>query len=187
MFNIPAAPPHFENVSEHQVFTAGSDAVVACPAFLGDPEGEMIWLRDDRIIDDDRFTEDVERLTIQNARIEDSGTYSCSLKRNGIQGTKTINVVVRPRDDLAPRISEPQNPIRVMYREPLDLTCELERGENVEYSWTIETDFEENHLNNTTPHLYRDAERFLGGRYTCRAENEYGYDEQLFFVRLLGK
>ena len=175
-------------MSEHQVLTEGTDAVVECPAFLGDPPGEMFWFRNNQFINDDRFIGEDGHLTIQNVRPEDADTYRCSLYRNGVHGFRDITVTVQAQDVLAPDIVEHQNPIQVVYGEPLDLICELEEAKNdVQYSWTIDTDFEQNHLVNTTQQLYKDPYEFLSGRYTCRAENQYGYDEELFFVKILGK
>ena len=186
---IPAADPHFKNVSNYQVFTEGTDAVVQCPAFLGDPEGEMYWLHNNEVItDDNRFIPAAEHLTIQNALVDDSDSYQCVLYRNGVVGITNITVVVQEHSALAPRIVDPVNPIVVMYGQPLNLTCQpVEEKEKVLYTWTVDTPHEHDHFVNTTSRLYREPDDFLGGRYTCRVENQYGYDEQLFFVKILGE
>ena len=187
---IPAADPHFKNVSTYQVFTEGTDAVVQCPAFLGDPEGEMLWYRNDEVITDDRFIQAAGHLTIQNVRVGDSDSYQCVLYRNGTVRSRTITVVVQELSALAPRIVDPENSINVLCGQPLDLMCRLEDNKedvHYTYTWTIDTPHERDHLVNTTSRLYREPDDFLGGRYTCRAENQYGYDEQLFFVKILGE
>ena len=180
--------PHFLNVSENQEFIEETDAVVECPAFFGDPPGNMIWTRDNALITNDRFTLEDGRMRIQNIQENDEGVYRCSINRLGIVDSRYITVNVLERSELAPRIVEPMSTIEVVYGEPLDLTCQLEvQRDDVHYTWTVDTDFEDNHFKNTTPTLHRDAYHFLGGRYTCKAENEYGYDEQVFYVRILGK
>ena len=175
-------------MSERQEFIEGTDAVVECPVFLGDPPGSMIWSRDNMAINDDRFIREDGRLTIQDIRAGDKDVYQCSINRHGIRGTKSITVVVRERNEFAPSIVEPMVPIEVMYGAPLDLTCQLEEpSDNVCYTWDIDTDYERDQVRNTTPTLYREPREFLGGRYTCTAENEYGHDSQVYFVRILGK
>ena len=175
-------------MSEYQVFTEGTDAVVECPAFLGDPPGEMYWFRNDNFVGGDRFIPENGKLTIQNVRLEDAGIYKCSLYRNGVQGETDITVAVQRQNELAPVIAEPQIPILVEYDQPLDLMCQLVAPQsNVQYSWTIDTNFEQNHFANTTPHIHKEPDDFLGGRYTCRAENQYGFDEKVFFVKILGE
>ena len=175
-------------MSERQEFIEGTDAVVECPAFLGAPPGSMIWSRDNMAINDDRFILEDGRLTIQDIRAEDEDVYQCSINRHGIRGTESITVVVRERNEFAPSIVEPMGPIEVMYGAPLDLTCQLEEpSDNVCYTWDIDTDYERDQVRNTTPTLYREPREFLGGRYTCTAENEYGHDSQVYFVRILGK
>ena len=158
-----------------------------CPAFFGDPPGNMIWTRDNALITNDRFTLEDGRMRIQNIQENDEGVYRCSINRLGIVDSRYITVNVLERSELAPRIVEPMSTIEVVYGEPLDLTCQLEvQRDDVHYTWTVNTEFEHNVFQNTTSSLHRDAYRFLGGFYTCRAEDEYGYDQQVFFVRILG-
>jgi hypothetical protein len=140
----------------------------------------------------DRFTTEDGRMRIQNIQRNDGGIYRCSILLLGIVDSRYITVNVLERDSLAPRIVVPSNPIQVMYGDPLDLICQLEEQRDiddldVQYTSTVDTDYEDNHFKNTTADLHRDAYQFLGGRYTCRAVNEYGYDEQVFYVRILGK
>ena len=172
--------PHFLNVSEYQEFIEETDTVVECPAFFGDPPGTMIWTRDNVTITDDRFTLEDGRMKIQNIQENDEGVYRCSINLLGIVDSRFITVNVLERSELAPRIAEPMNPIEVVYGDPLDLQCQLEVQRNdVHYTWTVDTDYEDNHFKNTTPTLHRNAYEFLGGRYTCKAVNEYGYDKLL--------
>ena len=159
-----------------------------CPAFFGDPPGTMIWTRNNMSITDDRFIPEDGCLTILNIRKGDDAIYRCSINLLGIVDSRLITVNVLERSEKAPRIVEPMNPIEVMYRDSLDLYCQLEAPENVYYTWTVDTLSELRlRLTNTTPSFHRAAGKFVGGRYTCRVENNHGYDEQVFFVRLLGK
>ena len=176
-------------MDENQEFIEETDAVVQCPAFFGEPPGHMIWTRDDmvQVITDGRFTLEDGRMRIQNIQESDEGIYRCSINRLGIVDQRYITVNVLERDSLALRIIEPSNPIEVMYGDPLDLTCQLEvQRDDVHYTWTVDTDYEDNLFQNTTPSLHRSPYQFLGGFYTCRAENDYGYDQQVFYVRILG-
>ena len=183
-----AVDPYFLSVDEHQAFIEETDAVVECPAFFGEPPGHMIWTRDDMVITDDRFTLEDGRMRIQNIQESDKGIYRCSINRLGIVDQRFITVNVLERNSLAPRIIEPSNPIEVIYGDLLNLTCQLqEQRDDVHYTWTVDTDNEDNYFKNTTPTLHRAAYQFLGGRYTCKAVNDYGYDEQEFYIRILGK
>ena len=150
----------------------------------------MLWFHDNLAIHDagNRFIQSPEQLTIQNATVNDSGSYLCVLYQNGIVDTTNITVVVHERSSLGPRIVDLENPIKVTYGQPLDLMCRLvKQKENVHYTWTVDTTHERDYLVNTTPRLYREPNDFVGGRYLCKAENQYGYDEQLFFVKILGE
>ena len=189
---------YFNSYIDYQVLTEGTDAVVECPAFLGYPSQvfQIYWLRNGQWINynDSRFIEEDGQLTILDVRPEDAGTYECLLPCPHCELPEyrsiTVSVAKKPNSSaslVAPVIVEPENPILVEYGKPLDLTCELVDTKNdVQYSWTIDTDFKQNHLANTTQQLHKDPYKFLGGRYTCRAENQYGYDEELFFVKILG-
>ena len=148
----------------------------------------MVWTRDNGRILNERFIPEDGRLTILNIQNSDNAIYRCSLDRLGIVDSRLITVTVLERSELAPRIVEPRNPIEVMYRDSLDLYCQVEiPKDNFCYTWTVDTLSELSLLTNTTPSLHRNAGKFVGGRYTCRVENDFGYDEQIFFVRLLGK
>ena len=182
-----AVDPHFLIVDENQEFIEETDTVVECPAFFGDPPGHMIWTRGNEVVNDDRFTLEDGRMRIQNIQESDEGIYRCSISLLDIVDSRFITVAVLERDSLAPRIVEPSNPIGVMYGDPLDLMCQLEvQRDDVQYTWTVDTGYEDNLFQNTTPSLHRNPYQFPGGFYTCRAENDYGYDQQVFYVRILG-
>ena len=171
-------------MSEYQDFLEGTDAVVECPAFFGDPPGHMVWTRDNAQILNERFIPEDGRLTILNIQNGDNAIYRCSIARLGIVDSRLITVAVLERSELAPRIVEPRNPIEVMYRDSLDLHCQVEiPKDNFYYTWTVDTLSELSLLTNTTPSFHRNSGKFVGGRYTCRVENDFGYDEQVFFIR----
>jgi hypothetical protein len=175
-------------VPKNQEFIEETDAVVECPAFFGVPPGNMIWTRDNLVINvDDRFISEDGRLTILNIQENDEGVYRCSIHLLGIVDSEYITVDVLERNSLAPRIVEPLYPIEVVYSDSLNLHCQLEEPMDVYYTWTVDTSSELRFLTNTTPSFHRDVDKFVGGRYTCRVENNYGYDEQIYFVRILGK
>jgi hypothetical protein len=178
-------------VEENQTFAEGTDAVVKCPAHFGsDPRVRMSWFRNDRIIlEQEQFVPENKRLTIQDISIEDRGNYECHLRRGAQSiGKMIIRVEVLPQSKFAPKIIDTIRRFEVMYGKPLTLPCKLvKRQENVTYSWTIDTEFEQDILKNTRAVLYRDAGKFVSGKYTCRAENQYGYDETDFIVRINGK
>ena len=162
-----------------------------CPAFLGEPRGEMYWFDKEGEYIGDRhshFTPEDTQLIIEHISMENAGSYCCRLYRQGVIDSRCIEVVVREQADFAPQIAHlPPNPIQVMYGEPLNLTCELvEPQENVVYSWSINTQYEHNHMANTSATLVRQPKEFLSGGYTCRAENSYGYDTRVFFVTVQG-
>ena len=184
-----AVSPGFLNVQEHQTFAEGTDAVVLCPAFLGEnPQGEMYWFRDNRFINNDRFSPSNGKLTIQNIRNEDSGSdYKCTISHDGVNLNQAITVEVLPQHKFAPRINDSQRRIEVVYGEPLNLPCLLEEPkDNVVYSWTINTILEHDVLVTSHGQLQKDADKFLGGIYTCRAVNQYGFDIVDFSVKIQG-
>jgi hypothetical protein len=189
-FIISAVEPHFLDVPGNQEFIEETDAVVECPAFFGDPPGNMTWTRNNTNVGttDERFIPEDDHLTILNIRADDDVLYECLLGRHGIIDSRFVTVAVLERSSLAPRIVEPSNPIEVVYWDSLDLHCRLVvPRDDVYYTWTVDTSSEFRLLTNMTPMFHQDIDKFVGGRYTCRVENNYGYDEQIFFVTILGK
>ena len=90
--------------------------------------------------------------------------------------------------DCIPKIESIRRTVTVPYDQPLDLSCQLEEPEDiVKYSWTIHTEFERDYLINSGATLHRDRGQFLGGIYTCRAENQCGQDIADFAVKISGK
>ena len=179
----------FLNVERHQKFVEDTDAVVKCPAHFGS-NSRISWFRDDEIIKETkRFAPENEYLRIQNISTNDGGNYECRLRRNSQSIDKmTIQVEVLPQSKFAPKINDTIRRFEVMHGNPLTLPCKLVKSqENVTYSWTIDTEFEHDILKNTHAVLYRDPTKFVSGRYTCRAENQYGYDETDFIVRINGR
>lgn len=177
------------------MFTEGTDAVVQCPAFFGNnSQASMSWFQNDVTINcNSAFYPENGRLTIRNIRKEANGTqYQCTIMdRNGrVLGPKTITVEVLPQSEFAPRIDDSKRNIEVVLGQPLNLSCRLKQQREdaaVTYSWTIDTEFEHDVLINTSANLQIEAYRFLGGIYTCRVENEFGYDIADFSVKILGK
>ena len=150
----------------------------------------MSWFRNGNIIiERGRFAPENDYLRIQNINTDDGGNYTCRLRKGSqIIDEMTIKVEVLPQSKFAPKINDTIRRFEVMYGEPLTLPCKLvKRQKNVTYSWTIDTEFEHDILKNTHAVLNRDATKFVSGRYTCRAENQYGYDETNFIVRINGK
>ena len=175
---------------EHQRFVEGDDAVIKCPAIFG-ASTEMIWQKGlHQVTAEGRFTPEKGQLKIERITMEDKDDYICFLidTNSGDTFKKEITVDVLPRSEFAPSINDSQRRIEVVYGEPLNLPCLLEEPkENVTYSWTMNTEFERDHLINTRANLYRSSSEFLGGIYTCKAENEFGYDVVDFIVKIVGK
>jgi hypothetical protein len=193
-----AEDPFFRDVQEVQVFAENTDAVVKCPAYFGSSPGTtMKWVvvnesgSETAIQNDTNFTPENERLTIHNIRLGESGvTYRCYLINYGVGVflDKTIRVEVRPHSEYIPKIVDLRRRITVSYNQALDLPCQLEEPlDDVQYSWTVHTDFEHDHLVNHTANFQRGRGLFLGGIYTCRAENQFGYDIADFAVKITGK
>ena len=152
----------------------------------------MLWTKGYGAINDSRFTAERGQLRIQNIASEDSGSYECFLSDGSPSIThdriQVITVKVVPRSEYAPKINDSIRRIEMTYGDDLYLPCELEElKENVTYSWTINTDFERDHLIDTRASLHRRSEEFLGGIYTCRVENNYGSDVVDFVVKIVGK
>ena len=176
---MTAVNPHFLDVSENQEFIEETDAVVECPAFFGDPQGTMIWIRNGVIVTGDRFIPEDGRLTILDIGDGDEGVYRCSIRLLGIVDSRYVTVNVLERDSLAPRIVEPSNPIEVEYGDPLDIMCELEeQRDDVQYTWTVSTGrYEDNHFKNATSVFHRAGhflvELFLHENFQCVLLSNY--------------
>ena len=183
----------FLDVPLLQQVAEGRDAIVSCPAYFGNGTGAYTyWTYEDGTdISDARFTDsNREELRIHEVREEDAEQkYKCNLVHNDdIIDTRIIAIEVRPHSVFAPSINDTARRIEVVYGGALDLPCLLdEPKDNVVYSWTINTEFEHDHIVDTHASLHRDSSKFLGGVYTCRAENEFGYDLADFTVKIVGK
>ena len=92
------------------------------------------------------------------------------------------------QSDCIPKIKSIRRTVTIPYDQPLNLLCQLEVPDHtVHYSWTICTEFEYDHLENSDKTLHRDRGRFLGGIYTCRAENLCGHDIAEYAVKIAGE
>ena len=188
--------PRFLEVPPVQKFVDGSDAVIECPAFFGaeqDTRAEMLWVYKGNTLSmkNNRFTPEDGLLTIHNIRRSDGDfQYTCRLHRypdGFIDSGRTITVEVIPRHKFAPKINSTMPRVEVTYGQSLNLSCDLEEKKgNVTYSWTIKTKHESNVLTNSSL-LHRAPHTFVGGIYTCKAENKFGYDIVDFSVKILGK
>ena len=173
---------------EHQTFVEGENAVIQCPAIFG-ATTEMFWQKgNNQVTVVGRFTPEKGQLKIESISMEDKDNYTCFLIDTQLTLAKTITVDVLPTSEFAPSINVSQGRIGVIYGESLNLPCVLEAPkENVTYSWTINTEFEQDNLINTRANLYRSPSEFLGGIYTCKVANEFGYDVVDFIVKIFGK
>ena len=188
--------PFFRDVQEIQVFAESTDAVVKCPAHFT-PTTIMRWIRiskdgsETTVQNDTKFTAENGRLTIRSVTLEESGSnFRCELYNPDpfVFSGKPITVKVRPQSEYIPKIVDLRRRVTISYDQALDLPCQLqEERDNVQYSWTIQTDFEHDHLVNYGADLQRGRGQFLGGIYTCRAENQFGYDIADFAVKITGK
>ena len=190
--------PFFRDVQGVQVFAENTNAVVECPAYFSSGTS-MFWNvinEDDRptfVQNSTKFTAENERLIINDILQRESGsTYQCILINYGLEPSvelrQEIRVEVRPQSEYVPKIVDERRSITVSYDQALNLPCQLEEPrEGVQYSWTIHTEFEHDHLVNHGANLQRERGQFLGGIYTCRAENQFGYDIADFAVKITGK
>ena len=179
------------------MFAENTNAIVKCPVYFGSsPDASMNWhmINEDNtqtLSNDTKFTAESERLIINNIRQEENGsTYRCALYNQSpyVYETRDILVKVCRQHECIPKIVDERRSITVSYDQALDLPCQLEEPrEGVQYSWTIHTKFEHDHLVNHGANLQRERGQFLGGIYTCRAENQFGYDIADFFVKINGK
>ena len=187
-----AVDPHFLDVPLNQRFADGTDAVIQCPAVFGtDPQTEMQWfiVGDQIITNSSRFTAEFGRLTIHNIRRSDGDVqYRCIIQKPGEPNIgRTIKVEVLPRHKYVPRINDTDRTIEVDLGQPLNLSCSLEEPrDDVVYSWTINTELEHDILTSSS-YVHREPFTFVGGIYTCKAENEFGYDIVDFSVKVLSK
>ena len=181
-----------------QIFVENTDAFVKCPVYFGSsPDASISWymINEDGsrtpIQNGTKFRAENERLIINNIRQEENGsTYRCALYNRSpyVYETRDILVKVCRQHECIPKIVDERRSITVSYDQALNLPCQLEEpSEGVQYSWTIHTEFEHDHLVNQGANLQRERGQFLGGIYTCRAENQFGYDIADFAVKITGK
>ena len=98
-----------------------------------------------------------------------------------------LSTVIIDGTQCTPKIESTGRRVTVPYDQPLDLSCQLEESrDNVKYSWTIRTEFEQDLMINSGATLHRDRGMFLNGIYTCRAENQCGHDVADFAVKISG-
>ena len=93
------------------MFAEGSDAVVRCPAFLGDPpSASIVWTYENnsRIPTNDKFTPQNQTLTIRDIRTEDTVLkFNCAVLRESdkvIVDEQDITVQVVPLSEYISKI-----------------------------------------------------------------------------------
>ena len=101
------------------MFAERTDAVVRCPAFLGDPKSAtMRWTygNDSPLPTNNKFTPEDQMLTIRDIRTEDTLlNFKCSVINSDLEVfSKVITVEAVPQSEYVPKIITSRSRVTVL-------------------------------------------------------------------------
>lgn len=167
-----------ENVSRNQTFFRGRTISVACNSSPGQPEEQLLWIKDGNSIITDpssRVRRDGNHVVIENISDDDSGTYVCGyIAAIGfINAEIMVNVIEAP-----PNIPNPMLPAETSYMynesQPLEISCDEHllddpNSDSYSYSWVVRNEF-----TIPRPHLSIPHDEVLPGFHNCFIQVESG-------------
>ncbi|KAG1930234.1 Fc receptor-like protein, partial [Pimephales promelas] len=127
---------------------------------------------------DDRFTVNRDTLTIRGAIGSDQGQYWCKGRRDGRPNSSTSSSVVSLSVKGKPVVKVRPDQ-RVFRGERVTLTCDIQGGGNIQwtYRWIRDGNTGNPNITTTTAYYSFTADVSLSGKYSCRGERSDSYTE----------
>ncbi|XP_052458800.1 sialoadhesin [Carassius gibelio] len=138
------------------------------------PDWRYEWWKDSvKLQSSDRYTVNTDTLTIRAVTTSDEGQYTCRGQRdkrpNSSQSSSAVSVSVKERPEAVVKVSPDQ---RVFRGERVTLTCDIQRGRHIQwtYSWFKDGDTSYPYTTTSTAEYSFRAEVYYSGKYSCRGE-----------------
>lgn len=172
----------FEDCNEQQSLVLGTPGEIRCRA-VGDPIPEVSWAKDSQTVTtDSRYVVSSDKLSILGVVEDDQGTYTVEAFVPATGQNKYMNIEVTVQ--IPPKIVDLPEEMRVIENERYDIQCKATGFPRPKITWldpegkdlSVIPGFDVNSDDGTL--IIEKVEHGHSGQYTCRAENDAGFDEK---------
>ncbi|GAB1285527.1 Hemicentin-1 [Apodemus speciosus] len=176
-------PPRIQSTEVHYTVNENSQAVLPCIAD-GIPTPAIHWEKDGVLIANllGKYTaQPYGELILENAVLEDSGTYTCVAHNAAGEDTHTVTLTVHA----LPTFTELPGDLSLNKGEQLRLSCKAVGVPLPKLTWTFNNNIIPAHFDSINGHSELVIEKVSkedSGTYVCTAENSVGFVKAIGFV-----
>ncbi|XP_012591877.2 hemicentin-1 [Microcebus murinus] len=176
-------PPRIRSTEVHYTVNENSQAILPCVAD-GIPTPAINWKKDNVLLTNllGKYTaEPYGELILENAGLEDSGTYTCVANNAAGEDTHTVSLTVH----VLPTFTELPGDVALNKGEQLRLSCKATGIPLPKLTWTFNNNIIPAHFDSVNGHSELVIERVSkedSGTYVCTAENSVGFVKAIGFV-----
>ncbi|XP_026558988.1 hemicentin-1 [Pseudonaja textilis] len=165
-------PPKIHAAENHYTVVENSQAVLSCIAD-GMPAPSVIWRKDDASLSAEQRSEPYKDFIIENAKLEDSGSYTCIASNVAGEDTHTVSLTVY----MLPAFTELPGDVALNKGEQLQLTCKATGVPVPNIRWTFNNNIipaQYDGVNGLSKLVIERVSKEDSGTYVCMAENLVG-------------
>ncbi|XP_052593110.1 hemicentin-1 isoform X2 [Peromyscus californicus insignis] len=176
-------PPRIQSTEVHYTVNENSRALLPCVAD-GIPTPAIHWEKDSVLIANllGKYTaQPYGELILENAVLEDSGTYTCVANNVAGEDTRTVTLTVHS----LPTFTELPGDLSLNKGEQLRLNCKATGIPLPKLTWTFNNNIIPAHFDSVNGHSELVIEKVStedSGTYVCTAENSVGFVKAIGFV-----
>ncbi|ETE60133.1 Hemicentin-1, partial [Ophiophagus hannah] len=165
-------PPKIHAAENHYTVVENSQAVLSCVAD-GMPAPSVTWRKGDASLLVKHRSEPYEDFIIENAKLEDSGSYTCIASNVAGEDTHTVSLTVY----VLPAFTELPGDVALNKGEQLQLTCKATGVPVPNIRWTFNNNIipaQYDGVNGLSKLVIERVSKEDSGTYVCMAENLVG-------------
>ncbi|KAM6456551.1 hemicentin-1 isoform 2-T2 [Liasis olivaceus] len=173
-------PPKIHAAEDHYMVVENSQVVLSCVAD-GMPAPSVTWRKDDTSALAKHSSEPYGDFIIDNAKPEDSGSYTCIASNAAGEDAHTVNLTVY----VLPAFTELPGDVALNKGEQLQLTCKANGVPVPNIKWTFNNNIipaQYDGVNGLSKLVIERVSKEDSGTYVCMAENLVGSIKALGFV-----
>ncbi|XP_063154493.1 hemicentin-1 [Candoia aspera] len=173
-------PPKIHASEDHYTVVENSQVVLPCVAD-GMPAPSVTWRKDDAALLAKHRSEPYGDIIIDNAKPEDSGSYTCIASNVAGEATHSVNLTVY----MLPAFTELPGEVALSKGEQLQLTCKATGVPVPNIKWTFNNSIipaQNDGVNGLSKLVIERVSKEDSGTYVCTAENLVGSIKALGFV-----
>ncbi|XP_034265503.1 hemicentin-1 isoform X1 [Pantherophis guttatus] len=165
-------PPKIRAAENHYTVVENSQAILSCVAD-GMPAPSVTWRKGNTSPSAKRRSEPYEDFIIENAKPEDSGSYTCIASNVAGEDTHTVSLTVY----VLPAFTELPGDVTLNKGEQLQLTCKATGVPVPNIKWTFNNNIipaQYDGVNGLSKLIIEKVSKEDSGTYVCMAENLVG-------------